>query len=152
MFLTEPAFVGQHAEVTAYWITKRFGWSEDKHLSSCLGLLGCERRALCCGRIPFQKSMLIVSSGQHGPPKRWYPTTALHSVTTQKISSRIFTAVKASYLAVYVATFQKFVLTVSSGKHDPPKRRYPTTILHSVTIQKMSTRIFTAVSVSNLAS
>jgi hypothetical protein len=27
---------------------------------------------------------------QHGPPKRWYPTTTLHGVTTQKISTWIF--------------------------------------------------------------
>jgi len=33
---------------------------------------------------------------QHGPPKRWYPTTSLHGVTSQKTATRIFTAVKTS--------------------------------------------------------
>jgi hypothetical protein len=28
----------------------------------------------------------------YGPPKRWYPTTTLHDVTTQKTSIRIFTS------------------------------------------------------------
>jgi len=34
-----------------------------------------------------------------GPPKPWYPTAALHGVTTQKTSTWIFTAVKTSNLA-----------------------------------------------------
>jgi hypothetical protein len=33
---------------------------------------------------------------QHGPPKRWYPTTTLHGVTTQKTANSNFTAVKTS--------------------------------------------------------
>jgi hypothetical protein len=33
---------------------------------------------------------------QHGPLKCWYPTTTLHSVTTQKIETLNITAVKAS--------------------------------------------------------
>jgi hypothetical protein len=36
---------------------------------------------------------------QHGTPKRWYPTTALHGVKTQKVSTWIFTAVKTSNLS-----------------------------------------------------
>jgi len=38
------------------------------------------------------------SSGQHGALKRWYPTTTLHGVTTQKTSLWNITAVKASKL------------------------------------------------------
>jgi hypothetical protein len=38
-------------------------------------LLGCD--AMRCGRIPRQ----------HGPLKRWYPTTILHGVTTLKTST-----------------------------------------------------------------
>jgi len=33
---------------------------------------------------------------QHGPPKRHYPTTKLHGVTTLKISTWIFAAVNTS--------------------------------------------------------
>jgi len=36
---------------------------------------------------------------QHSPPKCWYPTTILHGVTAQKISTWIFTTVKTSNLA-----------------------------------------------------
>jgi hypothetical protein len=44
--------------------------------------------------------MLPPSSGwrQHVPLKRWYPTTTLHGVTTQKTSTWNITAVKASKL------------------------------------------------------
>jgi hypothetical protein len=35
---------------------------------------------------------------KHWPPKRWYPTTTLHGVTTQKTSTWNTTAVKASKL------------------------------------------------------
>jgi hypothetical protein len=35
---------------------------------------------------------------QHGSLKYWYPTTSLHSVTTQKTLTWIFTAIKTSYL------------------------------------------------------
>jgi hypothetical protein len=49
--------------------------------------------------------------GQHGPLKRWYPTTILHGVTTQKTSTWNITAVKASNLAwvvyVYIQRFEK---------------------------------------------
>jgi len=36
---------------------------------------------------------------QHGPLKRWYPTTTLHLVTTQKTSTCTIIAVKTSNLA-----------------------------------------------------
>jgi hypothetical protein len=37
------------------------------------------------GRIPkFQRTLLPPSSVQPDPPKCWYPTTSLHSVTMQK--------------------------------------------------------------------
>jgi hypothetical protein len=42
---------------------------------------------------------------QHGPLKRRYPTTTLHGVTTQKTSTRIFTAVKASNLVFFSPIF-----------------------------------------------
>jgi hypothetical protein len=38
---------------------------------------------------------------QHVPPKRWYPTTTLHGVTTQMTSTGNITAVKATKLAIY---------------------------------------------------
>jgi len=47
-----------------------------------------------------------ISSGwrwrQHGPLKRWYPTTTLHGVTTQKTSTWNMTAMKASALAHHI--------------------------------------------------
>jgi hypothetical protein len=43
---------------------------------------------------------------QHGPLKRWYPTTTLHGVMTQKNSAWIFIAVKASNLT-FPAWFTK---------------------------------------------
>jgi len=36
---------------------------------------------------------------QHGPPKRWYPTTTPHGVKTQNTSIWIFTAMKTSKLS-----------------------------------------------------
>jgi hypothetical protein len=36
---------------------------------------------------------------QHGALKRWYPTTTLHGVTTQKTSTWFFTAMKVSNLS-----------------------------------------------------
>jgi hypothetical protein len=39
---------------------------------------------------------------QQGPPELWYPTTTLHIVTTQKISTWNITAVKASKLAPWI--------------------------------------------------
>jgi hypothetical protein len=42
---------------------------------------------------------------QYGPPKRWYPTTTLHGVTTQKTSIWIFTSVKTSNLTPWCFLF-----------------------------------------------
>jgi len=36
---------------------------------------------------------------QQSPPKWWYPTTTLHSITTQKTATQVFRAVKTSDLA-----------------------------------------------------
>jgi hypothetical protein len=55
---------------------------------------------------------------QHGPPKCWYPTTALYGITTQRTS-----------------TWN----TWRWRQHRPPKRWYPTTIIHGVTTQKTLT-------------
>jgi hypothetical protein len=63
---------------------------------------------------------------QHGPLKRWYPTTTLHGVTTPKTSWRW-------------------------RQHGPLKRWYLNTTLHGVTTQKTSTWIFTTVKASNLS-
>jgi len=44
----------------------------------------------CCGRTPtFRRSVMPPSSGwrHYGQPKRWYPITSIHGVTTQKTSS-----------------------------------------------------------------
>jgi len=38
---------------------------------------------------------------EQGLPKYWFPITVLHSITTQKTSTWIFTAVKSSYLALF---------------------------------------------------
>jgi hypothetical protein len=41
---------------------------------------------------------------QHGCLKRWYSTTTLHGVTTQKDPTLIFTAVKTSHLDLSPST------------------------------------------------
>jgi hypothetical protein len=38
---------------------------------------------------------------QHGLPKRWYPTTSLHGVTTRKTMTSIFIAVKVKLSLVF---------------------------------------------------
>jgi len=61
-------------------------------------------------RISFRRILLPPSLwrwGQHGPPKRWYPTTSIHDVTTWRWR-----------------------------QHGPPKRWYSTTTLHGVTTKK----------------
>jgi hypothetical protein len=45
--------------------------------------------------------------GQYVPLKRWYPTTALHGVTTQKTSTWDFTAVKTCNIAPNMALLQR---------------------------------------------
>jgi hypothetical protein len=81
-----------------------------------LGLLGCDA-VKYCGRIPtFQgeerSSMDLWNVGilpqhntasqprrwrQHGPLKRWYPTTILHGVTTQKMEAAWTSETLVSY-------------------------------------------------------
>jgi hypothetical protein len=49
-------------------------------------VLSCDS-VYCYGKIStFRRAILPPSSGwkQHGPPKRWCPTTKLHGITTQK--------------------------------------------------------------------
>jgi len=57
--------------------------------------LGCQRFGGPCASIFRVKWNLR----QHGPLKRWYPTTTLHDVTTQKTSTWNITVVKATKLA-----------------------------------------------------
>jgi hypothetical protein len=55
---------------------------------------------------------------QHGPPKRWYPTTTLHGVTIQNTSTWNITAVKASKLEITVTYYSwrmRFCLLLSSS-------------------------------------
>jgi hypothetical protein len=89
---------------------------------------------------------------RHGLLKRWYPTTTLHGVTTQKISKWNTTAVKASKLAMkeffkfhgevkqkkwktetlfYTITYQSFIniylwMLVSRSRHSSVVQRWPT--------------------------
>jgi hypothetical protein len=63
-----------------------------------------------------------------GPLKRWYPTTTLHGITTQKNSTWNIWRWR---------------------QYGPLKRWYPTTKLHGVTTQKTSTRNIAAMKASN---
>jgi len=63
-------------------------WS--RNFCSCWGLLSCDAIRIP----PFQTSLLLHLQGevkwrwrQHGPLKRWYPSTTLNSITTQKTST-----------------------------------------------------------------
>jgi hypothetical protein len=63
---------------------------------------------------------------QQSPPKHWYPTTSVKAVTTQKTSTWIFPAVKASDLAArrdfsfthYVSAARVQALWRKSGEDD----------------------------------
>jgi len=46
---------------------------------------------------------------QHGPPKRWYRTTTLHGVITQKTSTRIFTAVNSNWRIASATSKNQFL-------------------------------------------
>jgi len=59
-------------------------WGFHGRENSSRGLLGCDAVLLCYGRISWRWR-------QHEPPKRWYPTTTPHGVTTQKTSTFTFT-------------------------------------------------------------
>jgi hypothetical protein len=54
---------------------------------SCRGILGCDA-VYFCGRVPtFGKTMSTGRQKQNGSPKRCYPTTTIHGVNTQRIST-----------------------------------------------------------------
>jgi hypothetical protein len=67
---------------------------------------------------------------QHGPPKRWYPTTTLHSVTTWRWRQH------GPPKRWYPTTTLHSVTTWRWRQHGPPKRWYPTTTPHDVTNHK----------------
>jgi len=88
---------------------------------SSRGPLGCDA-VLCCGRIPkFRRSMLTPSSGwswrQHGIPKRWYPTTKLHGVTTQRTSTWMFITVltRAYFLCSWCTNYRRMWSHLCTG-------------------------------------
>jgi hypothetical protein len=58
------------------------------YYDSCRGFLGCDILQCC------------IHLQDESPPKRRYPTTTLHGVTTQKTSKWIFIAAKSSDLAI----------------------------------------------------
>jgi hypothetical protein len=80
---------------------------------------------------------------QRGLPKRWYPTTTLHGITTQTTTTwrwRQHEPPKRRYptTTLHGITTQT-TTTWRWRQHEPPKRRYPTTTLHGITSQKTST-------------
>jgi len=83
-------------------------WSSYRGDVSTRGFLGCDVGPT------FQRSLLPPCSAwrwrQHGPLSRWYPTTALHGVTTQK------TRLEASvYTHTHTHTHTHLFDTLSSG-------------------------------------
>jgi hypothetical protein len=82
---------------------------------------------------------------QHGPPKRWYPTTTLHGVTTQKMDAAWTSETLVSYhnpedggsMDLWNGGILPQHYTASQprkwGQHGPLKRWYPTTTIHDVT-------------------
>jgi len=102
-----------------WWVQAILTVFKKQLKSSSRNILGCDA-VQCCGRIPtFQRSMhwnfgilpkhctasqsrkpriesLPWRWRQHGPLKRWYVTTTLHGVTTEKTSTWIFTVVQIS--------------------------------------------------------
>jgi len=51
-------------------------------VTPCIGVVGYQRfRCSCCLYLQFTSPWRWK---QYGPPKRWYPATALHGVTTRR--------------------------------------------------------------------
>jgi hypothetical protein len=88
---------------------------------------------------------------QHGLLKRWYPTTTLHGVRTQKNEDGSIT--DPWNTGTYHNTTRCHNPEDWRWRHHGPlKHWYPTTTLHGVTTQKTSTWIFTTVKTSSLPS
>jgi len=69
-----------------------------------------------------------------------------------KIQVEVFYVVMPCSVVVEYHRFRGLYCPWRWRQHGPPKRRYPTAVLHGVTIQKTKTQIFTAAKISNLES
>jgi hypothetical protein len=92
---------------------------------------------------------------QHCLPKRRYPTTALHGITTQKMEATWPSETSVSYHKISrhynpedggsmvfrnVGILPQYLSALQHRRwrqHGLPKRRYSTTALHGITTQKM---------------
>jgi len=126
-----------------FWVTKRKAWRRDEPF---LFMIQCSQHTEKARRITllwrhrllairrfhwlwgssvayYQAFQVPFTSPwrwkQHGPPKLWYPTTSLHDVISQKITTWI--TIQAPLTSPWRWMQQ-----------GPPKRWYPTTSLHGV--------------------
>jgi len=83
---------------------------------------------------------------QHGPPKCWYPTAALYSVTTQKTIWNII-AVKASKLDPTISFMTHIIVSLLSMKKENGKVHIPTWSVNISQIHFLKFCIFLALNV-----